>query len=66
MQQHIRLSVNPEMIIAAVKGMKKKDREDFIEDLLAATSPEYMNSIKEARAEYKSGQVFEHSDLFEE
>jgi len=46
-----------EEIIEAVKKMKKADREAFIEDLLAVTSPEYLQSVKEARAEYKAGKT---------
>jgi len=64
MKQEIRLSVDPEMIIEAVKAMKKKDQDEFLEDLLAATSPDFIESIKEARADYKSGRVFEHSEVF--
>lgn len=45
MKQEIRLSVDPEMIIEAVKAMKKKDRDEFLEDLLAATSPDFIESI---------------------
>jgi hypothetical protein len=44
--------------------MKKQDREEFIEDLLAVTCPEYLASIREARAEYKTGKVFSHKDVF--
>jgi hypothetical protein len=29
--------------------MKKKERDSFLEDLLAATSPVYLESIREAR-----------------
>ena len=64
MKNEIQLTVKPNMIIDAVKAMKKKDRDDFLEDLLAATSPDFIDSIKEARADYKSGRVFEHSDVF--
>lgn len=39
---------------------------DFFEDLLAAASPEYVESIREARADYKAGKVFEHEDVFGE
>jgi len=44
--------------------MSKKDRDDFLEELLAATSPEYLNSIKEARADYKAGRVKTHDEVF--
>ncbi len=45
MKQEIRLSVDPEMIIEAVKAMRKKDRDEFLEDLLAATSSDFIESI---------------------
>jgi hypothetical protein len=51
-------------MIDAVKGMKKKDREAFLEDLLAATSPKYLQSIREARADYKSKRTKKHSEVF--
>jgi hypothetical protein len=65
MKTGIQLSVKPDMIIEAVKAMKKKDQQDFLEDLLAATSPGFLDSIKEARADYISGRVFGHDDIFE-
>jgi hypothetical protein len=49
MDKSIQIEVKPEDIIEAVKKMKKKERDAFLEDLLAATSPEYVGSIKEAR-----------------
>ncbi|MBI4744719.1 MAG: type II toxin-antitoxin system Phd/YefM family antitoxin [Actinobacteria bacterium] len=39
---------------------------DFFEDLLAATSPEYLEGIKEARADYEAGRVFSHKEVFGE
>lgn len=36
--------------------------EDFLEDILALSCPEYLNSIKKARKDYKRGRV----KLFEE
>ncbi len=39
---------------------------DFFEDLLAATNPEYLKSIKEARADYKAGRIFSHEEIFGE
>ena len=64
MAKAIRIEVKPEDIIEAVKKMKKKEREAFLEDLLASTSPEYLESIKEARADYKSGRVKSHEEVF--
>ena len=52
MTKAIKIEVQPEDIIEAVKKMKKREREAFVEDLLAATSPDYLKSIREARADY--------------
>lgn len=64
MLQTVKLEVKPKEIIEAVKGMKKKERDEFLEDLLAATSPDYLKSIKEARAEYKAKKVKSHEEVF--
>lgn len=58
------LSISPEQIISAVKKMKKKQKESFIEDLLASISPEYLKSIKEARKDYKEGHIYSHNEVF--
>jgi hypothetical protein len=58
------MEVTPEIIIDAVKKMSKKERNSFLEDLLASTSPEYLKSIKEARADYKKGRVKTHEEAF--
>jgi hypothetical protein len=44
--------------------MKKEKRDGFLEDLLASTSPEYLRSIKEARADYEAGRVKSHEEVF--
>lgn len=64
MSTGIKMEISAEELIEAVRKMKKQEREDFIEDLLAATSPEYLLSIKEARAEYRAGKVRSHKDIF--
>ena len=53
-------------IVNALKQLNPKARQDFIEDLQAATSPSYIKSIKEARAEYDTGKVFSHKETFKE
>lgn len=53
-------------IIAAVKKMKKAEREEFIEDLLAATSPEYLGSIREAHEDRKAGRTRSIDEVFGE
>ena len=58
------MQVQPETIIQAVKQMKKKQRDAFLEDLLASTSPDYLFSIREARAQYKKGKVKTLKEVF--
>lgn len=60
----VNLHVKPEEIIDAVKSMKEEDREAFVEDLLASVSPEYLESIKEARSDYQAKRVKTHEDVF--
>jgi len=66
MTASVQINLKPSEIIAAVKKMKKKDRDAFLEDLIAATSPEYLSSIKEARADYKAGRTMTHKEVFGE
>ncbi len=60
----IKVEIKHQDIIAAVKKMKKAERDSFLENLLASTSPEYLRSIKEARADYKAGRVKSHEEVF--
>lgn len=62
----VKVPISSDEIIDAVRKMKKKDREAFIEDLLAMTSPEYLQSVREARAEYKAGKTKSHKEIFGE
>ena len=62
----LKVPISADEIIEAVKRMKKKDREAFIEDLLAITSPYYLQSIQEAREEYKAGKTKSHNEIFGE
>ena len=64
MLESIKMEIKPEVIIAALNKMPKKERGSFLEDLLASTSPEYLESIKEARADYKAGRVKTHQEVF--
>ena len=38
--------------------------EDFLEDMQALSSPEYLNSIKKAREDYKRGRVKRFEEVF--
>jgi hypothetical protein len=60
----VKIQVKPEQIIEAIKGMEKRKREAFLEDLIAATSPEYRSSIRGARADYKAKRVKTHEEVF--
>lgn len=60
----LKMDISPEMIIKAVKRMKKAARQGFVEDLIAATSPEYLQSIRDARREFKAGRVKSHGEVF--
>jgi len=64
MLESIKMEIKPETIIEAVNKMSKKKRDSFLEDLLASTSPEYLQSIKEARADYLAGRVKSHQEVF--
>jgi hypothetical protein len=60
----LKIQVKPEEIIEAVKGMNKRKREAFLEDLIASTSPEYLSSIREARADYKAKRIKTDGEVF--
>ena len=60
----IKVNLSRQEIIGAVKSMNKRDRDDFLEELLATTSPEYLESIKDSRADYKAGRVKTHDEVF--
>ena len=60
----LQMEVNPETIIRAVKGMKKSACRAFMEDLIAATAPEYLQGIRDARRDFKRGRVKSHGEVF--
>ncbi len=60
----VRINITPDEIIRAIKALRKKERETLLEDLLAETSPEYLLSIREARADYKAKRVKRHKEVF--
>lgn len=62
----VKVDLNRKELIKAIKAMKKKERDSFLEDLLAATSPAYLESIREARADYKVGKTKTHKEVFGE
>ena len=64
MLESIKMEIKPEVIIAALNKMPKKERDAFLEDLPASTSPEFLKSIKEARDDYRAGRVKTHKEIF--
>jgi len=51
-------------LATALQQLSDEDREFFIENLLAATSPEYLESIDEARRDYREGKTISYEKLF--
>ena len=51
-------------LAAALQQLSDEDREFFIENLLAATSPEYLKGIDEARRDYREGKTIPYEKLF--
>ncbi|GAH37621.1 unnamed protein product [marine sediment metagenome] len=58
----IRIGLSAKDLISAIKKLNGEDREFLVENLLAATNPEYLESIKEARKNYKQGRTISHND----
>ena len=63
-QAEIKVSLSIKDLILAIKELSADDREFFIENLLAATSPEYLQSIEEARKDNREGRTISHHDVF--
>jgi len=61
----IQIELRPTDIIEAVKRMPQAERDAFLEDLLAATSEDYLESIREARGDYEAGRVATHDEVFD-
>ena len=60
----IKVGLSIKDLITALRGLSDEDREFFIENLLAATSPEYLESISQARKDYKEGRTVPHEEAF--
>ena len=55
-----------EELISVIKELNKEDQEFLLENMLAAISPEYHESIREAREEYQEGKILSHNEVFRE
>ena len=62
----VELKVNLSLseLIEVLKDLDTEEREFFLENLLAALSPEYLKSIKEARRDYREGRIISHEEIF--
>jgi len=60
------VSKNKEFLLVAKKGKITSAlvNIDLFEDLLALSNKEYLRSIKEAREDYKKGNIFSHDQVF--
>jgi hypothetical protein len=63
-QPKLKMDISLADLITAMRDMPDEDREWFVENLLAATSPEYLRSIKEAREDYRAGRTVGAEELF--
>ncbi len=59
---------NKDFLLVAKKGKITSAlvNIDLFEDLLALSNKDYLMSIKEARADYKKGNIFSHGQVFGE
>ena len=60
----VKIGISVEELIAAINELDEEHREFLIENLLAATNPDYLHSIEEARVNYRQGQVLSHNKVF--
>ena len=63
-QPKLKMDISLSDLVMALRGMPNEDREWFLENLLAATSPEYLRSIREAREDYRAGRTVSAEELF--
>jgi len=62
-ETEIKVGLSVKDLIVALKELSAEDREFFIENLLAATNPEYLDSIREARQDYRAGRIVTDAEL---
>ena len=60
----LKMDVSLRDLVTALRDMPDEDREWFVENLLAATSPEYLRSIEEARQDYREARTVGGEELF--
>jgi len=62
----VKIGVSVKELISAINELDTEDREFLIENLLAATSPDYIYSVEEARVDHRHGRVLPHDKVFSE
>jgi predicted transposase YdaD len=60
----VRIGLPIKDLISAINELDDEEREFLIENLLAATNPDYLKSIEEAREDYRQGRVLSHEEVF--
>ena len=60
----VKVGISVKDLIAALQGLSDENGEFFIENLLAATSPEYLKSISQAREDYRKGTSIPFQEVF--
>jgi hypothetical protein len=65
-QTEVKVGISVKELISAINELDTEDREFLIENLLAATSPEYIRSVEEARVDYRHDRVLPHNKVFSE
>lgn len=60
----VKVGVSLSELVAALRQMSNEDREWFLDNLLAAASPQYLESIREARGDYRQGRTIAAEEVF--
>ena len=60
----LRVDLSLNELIEVLRKLDTEEREFFLENLLAALSPEYLKSIEEARKDYREGRTISHEEVF--
>lgn len=62
----LNVGISGDELVTALQAISDEDREWFLENLLAATSPDYLESIKEARKDYQGRQTLGLGEVFKD
>jgi len=60
----VKIGLSIKELISAINELDEEEREFLIENLLAATSPDYLRSIEEAREDYRKARLLSHEEVF--